>query len=362
MADKKTVLVLFGGASPEHEVSCSSGASLIETIDKSKYNVLSIGITQDGSWILTKASPDEIRDAKTWLTHKDNCKAVLSPDRRDHGLLIFEEAGVRTERVDIVFPIIHGETGEDGDLQGLFEIAGIPYVGCGVCASACSMDKSVTMNFARLCNVRCPEYFACSCEDFLASPEATAKKIAEHFNSKLGYVYPLFVKPASTGSSVGISKVHNDEEMMAALKLAAQYPGNLIVEENIVGKELKVAVLGNAEKAIVGELCEIVVANGIFNDFTMKYKGNGSHKKIPAVISEEVAKDLKDSALKIYNSLGCKGFARVDFFVKEDNTIIFNEINTVPGFTPKSIYSLMFAAAGVEYKTIVEDLIRMAEE
>lgn len=361
MTEKKTILVLFGGASPEHEVSCSSGASLIEAIDTSKYNVLSIGITKDGSWILTKASPEEIKDSTSWLEHKDNCKAVLSPDRRDHGLLIFEENSVRTEKIDLIFPIIHGETGEDGELQGLFEIADIPYVGCGVCASACSMDKSVTMNFARLCNVRCPEYFACSCEDFLAAPEVTAKKIAEHFNSKLGYVYPLFVKPASTGSSVGISKVNNDEEMMVALKLAAQYPGNLIIEENIEGKELKVAVLGTAEKAIVGELCEIEV-NGIFNDFTMKYKSSGSHKKIPALVSEEVAKDLKDSALRIYNSLGCKGFARVDFFVKADDSIIFNEINTVPGFTPASIYSLMFDAAGIEYKKIVQELISMAEK
>lgn len=362
MNGKKEVLVMFGGASPEHEVSCTSAAALIGAIDPEKYNVHCLGITKEGHWLLTNASTEEIYDSETWLKHPSNRKAILSPDRADHGLLVFEKTGCRVQPIDVVFPIIHGETGEDGQLQGLLEVAGIPYVGCGVCASACSMDKSVTMNFARLCNVRSPEYFACSCEDFLRSPVSIASQLMEHFQKHLGYVFPLFVKPASTGSSVGISKVHNEEELLKALHVAAQYPGHLIVEESITGKELKVAVLGQGADIRVGELCEIVVENGIFNTFEMKYKSAGTHKKIPAELPEDVAQNVKDSAVDIYRALDCRGFARVDFFVKDDGTVVFNEINTVPGFTRGSIYSLMFNASGVSYETLVEELLCSASK
>lgn len=361
MENKKDILVIFGGASPEHEVSCASAAALIGAISRKKYHVHCLGITREGNWILTKASTEEIGDARSWLSHKDNRKAILSPDRGDHGLMIFGEKGLELLHIDVVFPIIHGETGEDGELQGLLEIAGIPYVGCGVCASACSMDKSVTVNFARLCGIRCPEYFSCACTDFLADPQGVAAQVVDHFRNTLGEVFPLFVKPASTGSSVGISKVHNEEELLTALEVAAQYPGHLIVEENIVGKEIKVAVLGQNQDIAVGELCEIVVENGIFNDFKLKYQSSGSHKKIPAELPADVVEELKNSSKEIYHRLGCRGFARVDFFVKEDNTVIFNEINTVPGFTRGSIYSLMFEKAGVPYETLVEKLICLAE-
>ncbi len=360
--EKKEVLVVFGGASPEHEVSCSSAAALIGAISREKYNVHCLGITREGNWILTEASTQEIGDAKSWLTHGSNRKAVLSPDRADHGLLVFEDNGIVKQPIDVVFPIIHGETGEDGQLQGLLEIAGIPYVGCGVCASACSMDKSVTMNFARLCHVQFPEYYSCPCNTFLADPEKIAADVVSHFRKTLGEVFPLFVKPASTGSSVGISKVHNEEELMDALRVAAQYPGSLIVEQNIVGKEIKVAVLGHDNGLRVGELCEVMVDNGIFNTFELKYKSSGSHKKIPADLPEAVANEVKESAVNIYRSLGCRGFARVDFFVTADNTVVFNEINTVPGFTRGSIYSLMFEKAGVSYETLVEELISMSAE
>lgn len=362
MKMKKEILVVFGGASPEHDVSCASAAALIGAISREKYNVHCLGITKEGNWVLTEASTGEIGDAQGWLNHEKNRKAVMSLDRADHGLLVFENNGIRKQHIDVVFPIIHGETGEDGQLQGLLEIAGIPYVGCGVCASACSMDKSVTVNFARLCNIKYPEYFSCACEDFLAAPEQTAEAVVKHFRDALGEAFPLFVKPASTGSSVGISKVHNEAELMDALHLAAQYPGNLIVEENIVGKEIKVAVLGQDQDIRVGEICEVMVENGIFNTFELKYKSSGSHKRIPADLPEEVAKEVKDCAVRIYQSLGCRGFARVDFFLTADNTVVFNEINTVPGFTRGSIYSLMFEKAGVSYEALVEELIRMAGE
>lgn len=359
---KKNILVMFGGASPEYEVSCTSAESLIGAIDREKYNVHCLGITKEGNWFLTEASTKEIGDSVSWIQHESNRKAILSPDRADHGLLVFEENGCRLLPVDLVFPIIIGETGEDGKLQGLLEIAGIPYVGCDVCSSACSMDKSVTVNFARVCNVRYPEYFSCDCKDFLATPTEIANKIVTHFQSALGKVYPLFVKPASTGSSVGISKVNNDEELMDALHLAAQYPGRLIIEENIVGKEIKVAIMGRDQDIQMGELCEIMVKNGIFNTYEMKYKSAGTHKKIPADLSEAVEQEVKDAAVAIYRSLGCKSFARVDFFVTDDGSVVFNEINTVPGFSRASIFSQMFEKAGVPYETVVETLIGLAGE
>lgn len=362
MDAKKNILVIFGGASPEYEVSCASAASLITAIPEEKYNVFCLGITRDGRWLLTEAATELILDSKSWLDCANNRKAVISPDRDDHGLLVFNDNGCEKIRIDVVFPIIHGETGEDGQLQGLLEIAGIPYVGCGVCASACSMDKSVTANFAQLCGITFPEYYTCTCEDFLAEPEKITNEILTHFSNTNCASFPVFVKPASTGSSVGISKVTSADELKPALELAAQYPGRIIVEEGIVGKEIKVAILGKGADIKVGELCEITVENGIFNTFEMKYKSQSSNKKIPADLPEDITEKIKNEAVKIYRSLDCCGFARVDFFLTPDNKIVFNEINTVPGFTRKSIYSVMFNKAGVSYETLVEELIRMAGE
>ena len=357
---KKDLLVVFGGASPECEVSCASAAALIGAISREKYTVHCVGITREGHWILTQAPVEAIADSQTWLTDEGNRPAVLSPDRGDHGLLIFNGQTCRKQNIDVVFPIIHGETGEDGELQGLLELADIPYVGCGVCASACSMDKSVTMLFADLCGLQCPEHFSCEAAAFLHTPEKIAGQIMEHFQAKLGHVFPLFVKPASTGSSIGISKVNDEAELLQALHTAAQFGGRLVVEENIVGKEVKVAVLGSGKDIRLGELCEVVVANGIFNDFKLKYKSGGSHKKIPAELPRETEETLRRDAVAIYRILGCAGFSRVDFFVTEDGRVIFNEINTVPGFTRGSIYSLMMNKAGISYEELVQDLIETA--
>lgn len=359
---KKDILVVFGGASPEYEVSCASAAALIGAISREKYNVHCVGVTREGRWILTRAPVETIGDSENWLKDAGNCPAVLSPDRGDHGLLIFDGQICRKQHIDVVFPIIHGETGEDGELQGLLELAGIPYVGCGVCASACSMDKSVTMLFAGLCGLRCPEHFSCTASSFLRAPEEIYGQIVDHFNAKMDHVFPLFVKPASTGSSIGISKVHNKEELLQALHIAAHYGGRLVVEENIVGKEVKVAVLGSGHGIRLGELCEIVTENSIFNDFKLKYKSGGSHKKIPAELPKETEEQLRRDAVAIYQILGCAGFSRVDFFVTEDGRVIFNEINTVPGFTRGSIYSLMMDKAGVSYEELVQSLIDMAGE
>lgn len=357
MQKEKTVLVIFGGASPEHDVSCESAAALIPAISGNAYNVLVVGITKTGGWLLTEAPAEDIADAESWLSHPGNRKAVLSPDREHHGLLIEQEDGWRLVPVDCVFPIIHGETGEDGSIQGLLELSGIPYVGSGVCASSCGMDKSVSMMYADVCGVRRPLFFACEHEEYIHAPERTAEEIKEFFSRELGRIYPLFVKPASTGSSVGISKVSTDEDLASALALAAQYPGRLIVEENIEGRELKVAVRGCGDTAEAAEICEIKVVDNAFNSFELKYKGTGSHKKIPADIPAEKASEMKAMAIALYKKFGCRGFARVDFFLKEDGEIVFNEINTVPGFSEHSIYSLMFAESGVSYGELVNSMI-----
>ena len=356
---KKNVAVVFGGASPEHFVSCSSAASLISAINEDEWNVYRVGITRDGIWILTEASCEEIADGKSWLSHPKNRSAILSPDKKNRGLLILSEFGYEVQPLDVVFPIIHGETGEDGCIQGLLEMSGIPYVGSNVCASACAMDKTVSMIFCDLCGIKRPYYYACTSAEYKEAPELTAKKITDYFTGVLsGSIFPLFVKPAPTGSSVGISKVESGDAMMAALANAAEYSDKIIIEQGIRGRELKIAVLGN-EDPIVGVPCEVVV-NGIFNDYDMKYKTHDTHKKIPAELPKEVGEELDRQAIAIYKIMGCAGFSRVDFFVTDDMEIIFNEINTVPGFTRGSIYPLMFQAAGMEYEQLVAKLLESA--
>ncbi len=352
---KQSILVIFGGASPEYEVSCNSAASLIKAVSKEKYNLVTVGITKEGKWLLTNADADKINDAYSWLEEKDNKNAVLSPDRAHKGLLVLEDNSWSLIEIDGIFPIIHGETGEDGKLPALFELAGIPYVGAGVCASACSMDKTVTMIFSDLCSVKRPEFYSCSSSDFNVDPDKITDEVIAFFEKKLGFAFPVFVKPASTGSSIGISKVNNREELFKALELAASFNGNIIVEENIAGRELKVAVLGN-ENPITGDICEIILNKGTINSYELKYKSAGSHKVIPADLTEEKVAEIKRAAVDIYKKLDCKGFARVDFFLKDNGDVYFNEINTVPGFSKHSIYPLMFKSIGISYEELIEKL------
>lgn len=355
--EKKNVLVIFGGSSPEHEVSCVSAASLVSAIKRDEYEVICLGITKTGEWLLTLASPEEIAVPESWSKRVDNRRAFLLPDCQHKGLLIEDNGAWRFQRIDVAFPIIHGETGEDGKLPALLDLAKIPYVGSGVCASACGMDKTVTMLFADLCHIRRPKYYSCDSREFLEHPEDTAKKIYSFFESCLETVFPLFVKPASVGSSIGISKVSNMHELHRGLELAAEFGGNLIVEETITGRELKVAVMGDRE-ITVADICEIVVEAGSINTYDMKYKSSGQHKKIPAELGPEKTEEIKQAAAKIYQKLGCRDYARVDFFLSNENEVYFNEINTVPGYSDHSIFSLMFESAGLPY---AEQIKRMLE-
>lgn len=356
---KKSILVIFGGSSPEYEVSCNSGASLIDAIDKEKYEVYPVGITKKGEWILTDATFEEIRNGQDWLKSKGNKRAYISPDRSVNGLVVIEENKFFIINIDCVFPIIHGETGEDGTLQGLLELASIPYVGSNILASACSMDKAVTRIFAERANLAQPECYILSKQMYLKSSRNEIEKIDNYF--KKICEYPLFVKPSSTGSSIGVSRVESKGELKAAIESAFEFDTKVLIEEGIEGSEIKVSILGN-EDIKVGELLKVTVETGFFYDYKTKYITGGSKKELPAIVPEVLKKEIKESAKRIYNDLGCKGFARVDFFLSDENKVIFNEINTVPGFSKSSNYPLMFKEIGLEYKDMISELINLEIE
>ena len=360
MMTKLSVLVLFGGASPEYEVSCDSAASLIDSLSDGRYEVSCIGITKSGEWFYTEAEPGQIKNSVDWISHPSNKRVTVNLSKNSREIYVLDDNNAATVRqIDVAFPMIHGSDGEDGHIQGLLEVAGIPYVGSDVCSSACSMDKIVSMKFAEKCGLSHPRYYYCTSRDYLANPEQIASDILSHFDIASDSFAPLFIKPASAGSSIGISKVESKDTLRDALDLAARYGSKIIVEEGIKGDEIKVAVLGNEELSF-GDICQIVVKDGLFNDYNTKYGGEQLHKKIPADLPEQTVSKIKSAAELIYRELGCSGFARADFFLTEDGEVVFNEINTVPGFSRSSIYPRMFESAGVSYEELVDALIRTA--
>lgn len=353
------VLVVFGSMTPEHDLSCMSAGYIKEQIDREKFNPIFVGITADGKWLYTEASADEIRDAKAWEQSATNRKAILDTDFGAKQLLVFEADGsVSKKPVDVVFARIAGNTGEDGKLQGLWELAGIPYVGCGVMASAVSMDKEISYLFADELGLRRPKTYAVWAHEYRDNREAVLLDIKDKLTSKLGY--PVFAKPASTGSSIGITKVHEEAELAKALDDAFQYGDKVVLEEGITGSEIKVGVLGNDDVEI-GAICELL-SNGDFNDFSTKYLAHTSTKNIPADLSPEVEAMIKEKTIAIYKAMNCRGFSRIDFFLTEDNELVFNEINSMPGFKPESLYPELFKAVGVEYTELITRLLELALE
>ena len=353
----KNVLIVFGSMTPEHDLSCKSAATIVQAIDREKYNPMVVGITGDGKWFYTESTPEEIASCTEWETSPTNRKAVLDPDHGAKKLLIFEKDGsVRTEDIDIVFARIAGNTGEDGKLQGLFEIAGIPYVGCGVMSSACSMDKMTSYLFADSIGLRRPMTQIVFREDYEKDKDGTIAAIRDDLIKRAGY--PIFVKPVATGSSVGITKAHEESELKDALDKACSFGRKVVLEENISGAEIKVGVLGNdAEK--IGAICELL-SNGDWNDFSTKYVAHSSTKNIPADFDKETEDMIKEATVKIYRALECRGFSRVDFFLTEDNELVFNEINTMPGFKPESVYPELFTAIGMSYTDLITELLETA--
>jgi len=344
---KLSVCVLFGGISPEHEVSLRSAESVLNNIDHTKYHVFPVGITKGGDWIHFTSRDYSLLPSGQWEQNPGNRRAAISPVR-GQGLLTFEGDCV-------VFPVLHGANGEDGAMQGLLQLAGIPYVGSHVAASAVAMDKTLTKLVADQVGVRQAAWRLVWAGESAHQKERTLASLEERFR------YPMFVKPAGTGSSVGVSKVTCREELSAALDRAAQYDRKILVEEFIRGREIEVAVMGNDSP--VASICGEIDSGAEFYDYEAKYVTDTSQAYIPARISEETEEAVRDAAVRIYQAIGCQGLSRVDFFVTyEGEDVIFNEINTLPGFTSISMYPKLFAASGIPYPELIDQLIALACE
>ena len=350
---KLSVCILFGGISPEHEVSLRSAESVLNNIDHDKYNVFPVGITKEGDWVLFGGRDYSMLPAGTWQSYDGNRRAALSPVH-GQGLLSFENDCVVRERIDVAFPVLHGANGEDGAIQGLLQIAGIPYVGPHIAASAACMDKCMTKLVADQAGVRQAAWILVT----RAAYDHNVDSVVETVETK--FTYPVFVKPAGTGSSVGVSKARDREGLVQALEAALIYDKKVLVEEFIDGQEVECAVLGN--ETPMASVCGEIVSGADFYDYEAKYVSDCSQLYIPARIDDAVAEQVRETAVKIYEALGCCGLSRVDFFVKKDGEVVFNEINTIPGFTSISMYPKLFEASGIPYPELIDKLLELAME
>lgn len=345
---QKRIAVLFGGASSEYEVSLQSAYAVMTHIDKEKYEVLPIGIAQNGAWYLYRGELANI-PGDSWFTENHCVPVAVSPDRNLHGILLIKGTGVEEVSLDGALPILHGKNGEDGTVQGVLELADIPLIGCNTMSSAICMDKETAHRLARECGVKVPASYT------ITEGDRMDKARIEAYGEKLGY--PLFVKPLRAGSSFGITKVAGKEQLLPAVEHAFAYDSHVILEEMIEGFEVGCAVLGT-EELTVGEVDEIELSEGFF-DYTEKYTLKSSQIHVPARISEQKAKEIKDAAVRIYRGLGCGCFARVDMFLTPQGEIYFNEVNTIPGFTAHSRYPNMMKAAGISFEEILSRLLAL---
>jgi D-alanine-D-alanine ligase len=351
---KLNVCVLFGGMSPEHAVSLRSAESVLNNLDQEKYDILPVGITKEGKWYLFGSDDYSQLPGGAWESCESNMPVAISPVRGE-GLLCFAEDGLRRRPIDVVFPVLHGENGEDGAMQGLLQIAGIPYVGPHVSASAVAMDKTLTKLVVDSIGQTQAAWALVRRGELSHRPEQILDTLESRFD------YPMFVKPAGTGSSVGVSKAADRIALLAALSAAAAYDEKVLVEEFICGREVEVAVMGN--ESPMASICGEIDSGADFYDYEAKYITDTSVAYIPARIDEDVAELVRDAAVKIYSAIGCQGLSRVDFFVTyEGNRVVFNEINTLPGFTSISMYPKLFEASGIPYGQLLDELLRLAME
>ena len=352
--NKLSVCVLFGGVSPEHEVSLRSAESVLRNLDKDKYNLFPVGITKSGDWFLFGGDDYAMLPDGSWEHCPKNRKAAISP-RRGQGLLIFEEDCDVRVHIDVVFPVLHGENGEDGSIQGLLQIAGIPYVGPHVASSAVCMDKSLTKLVAQLAGIRQAPWELVTRSEFERDYEAVCARAEAKFG------YPMFVKPCGTGSSVGVSRAEDRASLGEAIADALRFDSKVLIEQFIRGREVEVAVLGN--ETPVASVCGEIDPGATFYDYETKYLTDTAKLYIPARISEDTSETVRETAIRVYEALGCRGLSRVDFFVTfEGEEVIFNEINTLPGFTSISMYPKLFQASGIPYGELLDRLIDLAME
>jgi len=344
---QKTVAVIFGGCSSEYKISLQSAYSVISQMDKDKYQLVLLGITPSGEWFYFTGEPEKIRD-DIWHNPADCFRAIISPCRKTRGIWVFDNNMPRVIRIDAAMPILHGKNGEDGTIQGLLEMAGIPVVGCGTLASALCMDKDKAHKIAEAAGVRAARSFTLR----NANDKADILEQAENVG------YPLFVKPVKSGSSYGITKVTKKCDLYAAVKLAFEYDDEVIVEENIDGFEVGCSILGN-DFLIAGDVDEISLTDG-FLDFKEKYTPETSRTLCPAGITGQQAGLIKETAKTVYRALGCAGFARVDMFLTPSGEVFFNEVNTIPGFTAHSRFPNMLKSIGMSFGQIVDHAIGLA--
>ena len=342
---KKTIAIIFGGNSTEYEVSLQSVTSVLENINTEKYDIVEVGITRSGEWYHYTGEKEKI-STNTWFDDKNNLfPVVVSQNRSVKGLLEFNKNEYRVIKVDLVFPVLHGKNGEDGTLQGLFELAGIPIVGCNTLSSALCMDKDRAHRLVSLAGITVPK--SITFKRF--NKEEALKNIEERLS------YPLFVKPVRAGSSFGITKVMVKQELSVAVELAFKHDDEVIVEETISGFEVGCAVLG-IDELTVGRVDEIELSSGFF-DYTEKYTLKSSKIYMPARIDSDTEKRIQTAAITIYKALGCSGFARVDMFYTPSGEIVFNEVNTIPGFTSHSRYPNMMKGIGLSFSQMLDKLI-----
>ena len=348
---KKTVAILFGGESSEYEVSCVSAANVADNLDKELFDAILVGITKDGKWWIYKGETDDMRN-HIWQDKRAMLvPAIISPCKAHHGILALNGASGTFEiiRVDVAFPVLHGKNGEDGTMQGLLELAGIPYVGCDTYSSAVSMDKAATKTICASKDIPAVPFISAIEGDDIDSLIATSE-------SKYGY--PVFVKPANAGSSVGITKAKNKDELVNGISLAFEHDKKLLIEPNTIGREIEVAVCGN--KKPFASVCGEIIANSDFYDYETKYIDNRAQCVAPADLDDTTSEKIRAYAVAVYKALGCKGLSRVDFFLTENGPML-NEINTIPGFTPISMYPKMMKCIGIEYSELITKLIMLAE-
>lgn len=351
------VALLFGGKSPEHEISIISANAIAAHLDNEKYKLFPLYISREGSWFEGSTARDILYLDLAGLlrtTSIENTASLLQSmtENRDHDRFRFD---FRQKGIDIAFPVLHGSYGEDGKVQGLLETFGIPYTGCGVQASAMAMDKAVSKICVATAGIDVADYTTITSSDYFPDPSSVHDALIERFS------FPFFVKPAHLGSSVGISKVTDVTLMQKALETACSLDEKILVETAIDGKEIEVAVLGN-DNLIASPAGEIE-PGGDFYDYTDKYISGSAQLHIPARIDENLHASLKTSAIAAYKALGCSGMARVDFFVENENSrIIFNEINTIPGFTDVSMYPMLMEASGIGFRDLIDKLLVLALE
>ncbi len=351
--DKINVALIFGGKSGEHEVSLSSATSIYKFINKEKYNVLTIGITKEGKWLYYEGNVENIQNGKWASLAQQDVRINLIPTMNEEIGIQFKSG--RFEKIDVLFPVLHGPYGEDGTIQGLFEISDIPYVGCGVLASSVGMDKIVCKKIFEKEGLSQAKYTHTTAYEFSKDKENRIQEIEEKLP------YPIFVKPANLGSSVGISKVHNKEELIKGIEFALQYDRKVVLEQGVNAREIEISVLGN-EKVYASVPGEIIPAKE-FYDYEAKYLNASSALLIPAKLEEEKMNEIRNMAIKAFKAIDGSGLARVDFFVeKNTGNIYINEINTMPGFTNISMYPKLWEATGILYTDLIDKLIHLAME